>query len=193
VAIRVIFVTVLFWLCINTYIPFFQTLRVNTCGMVYPYSFIWAIYTVIVPGIIPPTSMIIFGVLAIRNRRQLQMRLNVRRRANNKRDSTLLIMLLSEVLVYVITTILFPIITLYKSVTNEQMKSVERQQIESFISFLATPFLIYINPSSTFYVYILSSKNYRKECKHMFRDWYISIIGRRNQVGAMPPINIQAN
>jgi hypothetical protein len=193
VAIRVIFVTVLFWFCINTYIPFFQTLRVNTCGMVPPYSLIWAIYTVIVPGILPPTGMIIFGVLAIRNRRQLQMRLNVRRRANNKRDSTLLIMLLSEVLVYVITTILFPIITVYKSVTSEEMKSVERQQIESFISILATPFLIYINPSSTFYVYILSSKNYRKECKQMFRDWYMRIIGRTNQVGAMPTINTQAN
>jgi hypothetical protein len=193
VAIRVIFGTVLLWFCINTYIPFFQSLRGNTCGMVAPYALIWAIYTVIVPGILPPTAMSIFGVLAIRNRRQLQIRLNTRRRAGSKRDYTLLMMLLSEVFIYVITTILFPIITVYKAVTNGEIKSVERQQIESFISFLATPFLIYINPSSTFYIYILSSKNYRKECKQMFIDWYMRIIGRRNQVGTMATVNAQAN
>jgi hypothetical protein len=193
VAIRIIFGAILFWFCINTYIPFFQTLIGNTCGMVAPYSLIWAIYTVIIPGILPPTGMTIFGLLAVRNRRQLQTRLNTRRRASSRRDYTLLIMLLSEVLVYVITTILFPIITVYKAVTSGEIKSFERQQIESFISFLASPFLIYINPSSTFYVYILSSKNYRKECKQMFIDWYIRIIGRRNQIGTMATVNAQTN
>jgi hypothetical protein len=62
-------------------------------------------------GIVPPALMCTFGILVIRSRRQLHARLN-RSDRNGRRDHALLVMLMSEVVVYIVTTILYPAVTL---------------------------------------------------------------------------------
>jgi hypothetical protein len=130
--------------------------------------------------------MIIFSVLAIQHRRELRTRLNTTR-VNNRRDDTLIIMLLSQVIVYVITTCLYPAITLYRAITNGQTKTSQSLQIETFVNFFSNTILVYLNPASAFYVYFTSSKSFRKECKTAFVRLYKKILRRRGQVAPGMP------
>ncbi|CAF1368112.1 unnamed protein product [Rotaria sp. Silwood1] len=193
VALRIIIGIVIAWPCINIYIPFVMTFTGNNCLMLGSTAFIWAIYTVVLPGIITPVSMSIFSLLAIRNRRRLQVRLNSKKNYGNKREYTLMVMLLSEVLVYVISTSLFPATTLYKAVTANIVKSVQRQQIENFIIFLGNSFLLFINPSATFYIFIVASHSYRQECKRVFLGLYMRVTGRMNKVATIATTNTLIN
>ncbi|CAF3727162.1 unnamed protein product [Rotaria sp. Silwood1] len=189
VALRIIIGLLIAWPCINIYIPLVTIYTVNSCSMDSLSALIWGIYTVIIPGILTPLLMSIFSILAIRNRHQLQERLNGSRNNTNKRDYTLMIMLLSEVLVYVICTSLFPATTLYKAVTTNIVKSVQRQQIENFIIFLGSTFLPFIVPSSTFYIFIIASHSYRQECKRAFLRLYMRLTRRTNRVSAFAGTN----
>jgi hypothetical protein len=47
-------------------------------------------------------------------------------------------------------------------ITNNLIKSEERQQIESFINYLTQSFLMYLNTALPFYIYILTSSSFRK-------------------------------
>ncbi|CAF0893774.1 unnamed protein product [Rotaria sordida] len=185
VAFRIIIGIIIAWPCINIYLLFVMIFTGKNCVMLSSFTFIWAIYTVVVPGILTPLLMTIFGLLAIRNRRRLQGRLNGNRNRNNKRDYTLMVMLLSEVLVYVISTSSFPVITLYKAITTNVVKSVQRQEIETFITFFGSSFLLYLNPSSTFYIFIIVSNNYRHECKRAFLRLCMRLTGGMNKVSTI--------
>ncbi|CAF2723785.1 unnamed protein product [Rotaria sp. Silwood2] len=189
VALRIIIVIVIAWLCINIYIPFVMTFTGNNCLMLGSTALIWAIYTVVVPGILTPVLMSTFGLLAIRNRRRLQGRLNGNRNYGNKRDYTLTVMLLSEVLVYILSTSFFPTTTLYKAVTTNVVKSVQRQRIENFVIFLGSNFLLFINPSATFYIFIIASRSYRQECKRVFLGLYMRLTRRMNKVATIATTN----
>jgi hypothetical protein len=145
------------------------------------YVIIYGLYVTICAGTLPPVLMIIFSVLTIRHRRELRTRLNTTR-VSNRRDDALMIMLLSQVIVYVITTCLYPAITLYRAVTNGKTKTTQSLQIETFVNFLGTALLVYLNPASAFYVYFTSSKSFRKECKTAFVHLYKKILRRRGQV-----------
>jgi hypothetical protein len=181
VAIRCIIATILIWPLLTIHIAILQNFSNSKCSMIGSYVLIYGIYASVASGICPPTLMSIFSVLAIRHRRELQTRLNTRRKGS-KRDHALMVMLLSEVLVYVITTFLYPTITLYLAITSQQTKNPERVQIESFLNFLGGSFLVYLNPAAAFYVYLAVSHSFRKELKQAFIHRYRQITGRNNRV-----------
>lgn len=183
IAIRLIIGVFLIWPLLNIHLTLSYNFTGSACVMIQSYTVFWAIYSIIVPGLLMPVLMGLFGILAITHRRQLQAKLNGSRRASRKRDYALIIMLFSEVMVYIVSTSLFPAVTLYQVITNNQVKSIERQQTEAFVNFLATSFLIYLNPSAGFYVYIVASQNYRMECKRALVRIYMRMTGRRAQVG----------
>ena len=182
VAIRLIIGVLLVWPVLDIHLPISMSYTEGGCLMVAPYSLIWAIYSVIVPGLLTPTLMGSFSVSAMLHRRQLQTRLNRRSGTSNKRNYTLMMMLFSEVFVYVVSTSLFPIITLYRAATNGEMKSVQSQQIEAFLYYLGTSLLIYISPSSGFYIYVVTSRNYRKKCKRALLRLYMRVTGQMAQI-----------
>jgi hypothetical protein len=180
-AIRIIIAHIFVWPLLTIHIAILQNYIGNKCFTSGPYILIYGVYVTIVAGTVPPVLMIIFSVLTIRYRRELRTRLNTAR-INNRRDDALTIMLLSQVVVYVITTSLYPAITLYRAITNGQTKSIESQQIETFVNFLGGSILVYLNPTSAFYVYFIASKNFRKECKTNFIRLYKRITRRRGRV-----------
>ncbi len=189
IAIRIIIAHLFIWPLITIHIPILQNLNGKSCGMSGSYIIIYGLYVTICSGTLPPVLMIIFSVLAIQHRRELRTRLNTTR-VNNRRDDTLIIMLLSQVIVYVITTCLYPAITLYRAITNGQTKTSQSLQIETFVNFFSNTILVYLNPASAFYVYFTSSKCFRKECKTAFVHLYKKIVRRRAQVA---PRMIQAH
>lgn len=193
VALGIIFGITLAWPCINIYMPVLTTFTGNSCITPASNTIGWGIYTVVVPGVLIPGSMIIFGLMTIRNRRRLRGRIAGNRNRSKKRDSTLTVMLLNEVLVYLLSTSLFPANTLYKAVTLNYIKSAQRQAIENLISYLGNTFLLYVNSSATFYVYIMASRTYRRECKRVLLRLWMHLTGKKNRVSSIPTIETAVN
>ena len=106
---------------------------------------------------LPPTLMITFGILAWYNLRKMRERVHPMDRSGQSRFSTvdrdLMRMLTGEVLVYVITTLLYPVNVLYGVVTTSLgvEKTPLRSAIESLIGFIISPLLNYIYCVAPFY------------------------------------------
>ena len=148
------------------------------------HSLIYAMYSTIVAGIVPPLLMAVLSIMTVRHRRELLARVNGTV-VQTRRDNAFQIMLLCQVIVYVSTTGLYPSITLYRAVTDGIQKSTERQQIETFLNFLGGSFLIYLNPSSSFYIYFIATKTYRRDCKMAFLKLRRRICGKGSQIEPM--------
>jgi hypothetical protein len=175
IAICLIIFICFIWPIIASHILALLTIKLGRCTAYGNYSLIYSIYSFIVAGFLPPTLMITFGFLTIRNLRDIHSRVrpNIIRIARiERKDHYLSVMLICEVIVYFISTIPYPIHTLYLTITRDTIKSETRLQIESFITFLAYSFLIYVNSASTFYIYISTSHAYRRQCQqYLIRCW----------------------
>ncbi|CAF0972517.1 unnamed protein product [Rotaria sordida] len=136
------------------------------------YNIIFSIYVFIIVGVAPPLLMIIFSLITLRNIRLAHRRIRpaLTFTGMHQRDYQLTRMLVSEVVVYILSTLPFPFNSLYNTVTISIAKSVDRQIIEAFINFITGTFLIFINPSSTFYIYLTTSKTFRSEVKAAFNN-----------------------
>lgn len=159
------------WPIIAVHIPILLTIQSGRCGMTNPYSLIYSIYSFIIAGLLPPALMVIFGIKTIRNLHLIHARIQPNADENfriKRKDYNLMVMLMWEVVVYLVSTTPYPIQTLYLAVTSNIIKTTLRLQIESFITFMAYSFLIYINSASPFYVYFSTSRTFRQECKQLF-------------------------
>ncbi|UJR32951.1 hypothetical protein I4U23_020414 [Adineta vaga] len=136
-------------------------------------------YSLVFNGMLPPLTMIIFGILTMRNIHRVRrlgivvdITTNVRRtqpqaRVFNKKERQMAIMLLSELFIYIIFSCMSPIILLYRLITQYQPKSLEMQMIEQFISSIIV-FILFIPYSINFYLNIMASKTFRKEILKIF-------------------------
>lgn len=175
IAICLVILISLAWPIIASHIPVLLTIKSGHCSAYGKYSLIYSIYLFIAAGFLPPTLMTIFGYLTIRSLHHMRARIRsniIRIPQIRKKDYYLVIMLISEVTIYLISTIPHPLHTLYITITRDIIKSSFRIQIESFIMFIANPFLIYINSAATFYIYICTSRAYRRQCRQLIiRCW----------------------
>ena len=73
-AFRFIPVVIGIWLFVPCHILIFNTIEKNRCIMPGLYSYLYAAYTVVCAGILPPSLMIIFGLLARHNLQLLRQR-----------------------------------------------------------------------------------------------------------------------
>lgn len=168
IAIFLIILTCSIWPVITSHILVLLTIESGHCNAYGIYSLIYSIYSFIVAGFLPPALMITFGFLAIGNLRHIHSRVRpsiIRIDHIRRKDYYLSVMLMCEVIIYCISTIPYPIQTLYLTITRDVIKSLSRIEIESFITFLAYSFLIYVNSASTFYIYIGTSHAYRRQCR----------------------------
>ena len=165
---RSIAIITIFWHLIALHIVIMTTVRNRRCGYFDLYSTLNSIYVLIFNCLIPPIIMAVFGYLAFRNMKRLHTRVQASGNASNgnivvhRQDRNMLAMLLAEVSVYVVTMSLYPVITLEVAVTSSVMKDVERIQIEGFLQFMSL-FLIYVNTSAPFVIYMAVSKAFRRE------------------------------
>ncbi|CAF1480899.1 unnamed protein product [Adineta steineri] len=163
------------WHIIPIHMAVFMTVSGGRCGAFGLYYVIYQVYNSTVLGLIPPISMSVFGLLAYRNMKRLHLR--IRPTGHNGDDSTgrhrrdrdLLLMVLTEVVVYVLTAVPFAFVVLEIAVTNYMgvVKSAERVEIESFLN-STTLTLLFVTCSSRFYTYFAVSKAFRKDCKTLF-------------------------
>jgi hypothetical protein len=179
-AIRLISVISILWLLI----PIHMIVEINVqnppprCGASGTYSIIYSVYAAIVTAI-PLTIMVVFSTLASQHLKRSRARVRPTAGSNvpitdqiKKRDGQFIIILISEVIVYFFSTILFPVYSIYSAVTSKTVKDANRTAIEGFIRYLALSFFIYVNSCSIFYIHLLASKTFRQECKRLILNLY---------------------
>jgi hypothetical protein len=173
VTLPVIFCIFIAWPLIALHIPILLTIQSGRCGTFGIYSLIYSSYSFLVAGLLPPALMVFFGFKAMRNLHAIHSRIQPNNNNDNnnfrikRRDYSLMVMLMWEVIVYLFSTIPYPVQTLDLAVTSNMMKSTLRLQIESFITFMAYSFLIYINSAAPFYIYVTTCRTFRHECKRL--------------------------
>ncbi|CAF1354659.1 unnamed protein product [Didymodactylos carnosus] len=180
VAYYLIPITALVWFIIPMHIVIFQTIDINRCTQVGFYLLFFSIYTVIFATIIPPLSMILFILLIFNNLKQIRKRIQPTLTPHQihikQRDYQLMKMLWLQVSVYICSTLLYPPALLYIAITKDIQKNNTRLAIESLMIFLTTGFLIYINVSMPFYLYLFISKTFRKEYKQIIMKYCLKYL-----------------
>ena len=172
--------SILFWLLFTIHIPIMRTIINGKCVLFGIYSTIYTFYAIIFVSSIPAIILGIFGYLTYRNIRQMHLRvhpmIHTRVDSNNsirRQDRDLLIIVISEVLLFIITTISFPLILLEMTISRYIIsnKSVQYSQIEIFILTIAY-LLLFANSAIPFYIYLISSKSFRRDFKQLIISAY---------------------
>ena len=173
-ALKMILGTIIFAMIVSIHLPIFQIIQNNRYGVYDTYGLFFSIYQIFLFGIVFPCLMIIFGFLLWKNLKTIRIRVHRGQRVNNsqpqllnKRDVNLMRFVLAEILTAILLTSLYPINTTYTTLTSNILKSQERLQIEGFINFVIMLLLFYLNYCMTFYLYIFTSKSFRREIKRL--------------------------
>jgi hypothetical protein len=181
VAIKLIVIMLIGWILIGVHIPILVTIRNNSCGTFDSYKLIYTIYQIPLAGIFPPLLMSIFAVRIIRILHQR----HVGRIRAEQRDRSLTRLLMAEVLVNIFAGIPVSIYLVYGAATYSVVdKSVQRLEIESFMLFI-TQFLIQLASAVPFYIFLLTSKQFRKDFNSMLVIYWYKYIRRRVRVAAL--------
>ena len=180
ITVRVIPAVMLFWTLLAVFPMMLRSLVNGACDVrLGTPSTIYTIYMLTVLSLFPLTSMITFGVLMIRSLKQIRMRVvpisdtdvSTTAPTLRKRDRDLMTMLAIELFLYVITTIPVTIALVYKTTTESHVKSSKRRDIESFVLYVTRLFLLYLNNSLSFWIYVSTSKSFRLECRNLLVKW----------------------
>lgn len=145
------------WCIIPVHMAIFVNNNTGRCGTPSFYAFAFGMYLLFFIGILPPTLMLTFGTLAWHNLQQMRRRVQpIDQKSQNrasKLDRDLMRMLTGEVLVYLITTLLYPANVLYGVVTTSMgvQKTPLRSAIDSLIGFIISPLLNYVYCVAPFY------------------------------------------
>jgi hypothetical protein len=146
------------------------------------YRIVLSYFNLIFLGLSPSFSMLIFGLLTLRNversKRLVVMPathlVNTTNQTNRKTNSHMLRMLIVQVLVYCITGLTFSIALIYTAIIANQTKNVYQVAQENMIN-AVVGMLTNVGPCLSFYLFTLSSGLFRKELKNLFC--------RRNRIG----------
>jgi len=175
-----IFFSIIFWVLLAIPALLMTSLVNGQCISSGVFQVIYSVDSILFIGFIPTIISAIFGYLTYRNMRQMKNRIQpvTQNKINanftiQRLDHDLLIIVIAEVFVYVVTTVLFPLIQLEMMITRYAMpnKSFQYSQIEIFILNIAY-FLLSINSAAPFYTYVISSKSFRRDFKQLITNTY---------------------
>jgi hypothetical protein len=175
-----IFFSFIFWLLSTIHVPIMMTVVHGQCTTSGVYSTIVTVYTIIFVSLIPWIILAIVGYLTHRGMRHMQNRVQpvVQNTINantsiQRRDRDLLIIVIAEIVTYVVTTALYPIIQLEMMISGyvAPNRSAQYLEIEYFILIIAY-FLLSINTAAPFYTYLISSKSFRRDFKQLIINGY---------------------
>lgn len=172
--------SIIFWSIFACHTIIMSTTMNGICAPSGIYSMINTAYLVIFVGLIPFILLVIFAYLTGRNIKQRSIRAQqtkqnglVQNRIPRQRDHNLLILVISEVVVYLITTFSYSIILLERMISTYIIsnKSVQYTIIEAFIT-NALLLLLTINNVAPFYIYFVASKSFRRDFKQFIINVY---------------------
>jgi hypothetical protein len=159
------------------------------------YRIVLSYYNLLVLGLFPSFSMLIFGMLTLRNIERSKRLLvvpstnleNPTQQTNRKTNRHMLRMLLLQVLVYCVTGLTFSVALIYTAIGASQPKNVfqvaQENMINAVVGMLST-----LGPCSSFYLFTLSSGLFRKELKTLICRF--NRIDNQSQQGQTRPLNL---
>ena len=172
------FSILMFFCCplIAVHIPIMNTVVSGQCVMTGIYSLIFAIYQMFIAGIFPPIMMMIFSCLAYHNmKKNVIVQGQSGQQIKHKHQRQLVSMVTTQIVVYILSAELVPVTTLYRTLTsNVQGKSQNQKSIESFIVFIASNFLLYLNTWAAFFIYYATSSSFRSD--------FIRVLKRKSRI-----------
>jgi hypothetical protein len=164
-------------LIIPLHVPIYETAENNTCVFIEA-ALYNSIYGIIMIGIIPPALMFILSLLIFHNLKLRQRRRQIYPTVNENlhtqaKDQQVLAMLLVQVVAYVVSSTPYTITSLYLALksNSQAVESMETKSITTFILFI-TDMLRLVCPFTSFYLFILVSRLYRKEMVLIMRNIY---------------------
>ncbi|CAF0826873.1 unnamed protein product [Rotaria sp. Silwood1] len=179
IARRAILIITFVWLLIPIHLFLYFRLESDGCvPQSGAYAKFFSAYSIAISGWPPPIVMIICGIISYRNLKKIRGRAVSRNVNNNqvngyvitpnhqrigRRDEQLTILIMYEVILYVITNLLYSINITYLTITSNYPKSAYQIHIESFITFFSSPFLVIINSCAPFYLYFIVSSKFRRD------------------------------
>ena len=168
---RTIAMIMIIWLLLPVHILIFYEVISGRCGANnISVALYHGIYTIITGNLLPVLAMLGCAIFIRRNlilrrerRRQLQTdEKNNNEHAQRTRDRQVFAMLLLQAIVYFITQTPWMIFLFYNAATiYVSNKSADRLAIERFVSAMCNT-ILYIFPSSSFFLYILASRTFRE-------------------------------
>lgn len=175
---KLLIIMCIVWMIAGLHLPIFMDIRNGVCWMFDFYKFFYPIYQTILVGILPPVLMSVFGFLTIRSLRHRHVvNTHIRRK-----DHDLMRMLIAEIIINILTSISFSGNLLYSTATFFIInKSALRIEIEGFVNFLSQ-FLIHLLSVAPFYLFISSSKSFRRELHDILIIWWYKYILRHVRV-----------
>ncbi len=189
-------ITTIFWFIGPIHLPILSTIQSGSCIMPGIYNLIFGIYVFIFAGFIPPVLMSMFSLITLRNLHSSRVRVHASHTQTNhlmrQRDIHLTRMLIAQVIVYVLTTTPYPLNTIYQAITISIDKSINREIIESFVYFITGTFLLFINPTVSFYIYISTSKAFRGELKAACRNLWQKCFYKQRNLSTIPNTNLRS-
>ena len=190
---RIIPIVIIFCYLIAIHMIIFLDIVGNSCGLFHVSASTYnSIYVIVTISILIPVSMFTIALLIFYNLKKRQkQRQNLQLTVPNRdviRDKKVLFVLLTKLLLYFISTVLYAPNAIYVAITQNAVKSTDRQTIESFINSLAVNF-IYIYPGLSFFAFTLSSYEFRKE---LLKLLHLSRFQRPQRM-RIAPLNSAAN
>ena len=169
----------IFWLVVACHVPIMTTIVNGRCTRVDPYATIYTLYIVSVVGLIPSITLITFASLTYRNVRRLRRRIqptapdgSVANGSIQRRDRDLLVLVFSEVIVYVSTTSWFPVILLEMMISQYIMSTKSLQYLQAeMLAFNVAILLLNVYSAAPFYTYVISSASFRRDFQQLIMHW----------------------
>jgi len=187
IAVRLIFITGLFWSLFIIQFASKRSIKNQLCSIHnHFYTLIYTIYYLFFAGIIPPLLILIFSFLLMKNLKQMRTHIQSQSPSRKttitilrKRDRDLMRMVLIEVLFYFINTMPFSIFLIYRILTKDHIKNKEQKQIELFINYMTQSFLMYFNTVLPFFIYVSTSSSFRRKLTNIFKKLTRSMLKQR--------------
>jgi len=178
IAHRVIVIIILFWSIICSHRLIFYEIQGNICGIVTNMgaALYHSAYVIIGGGILPTMIMITCACFIRRNlshKQQRRIQFSSMRNVENSFDQQVLKILFIQIICYIIFIIpqMGNLVFNTISVTIPNRSS-DHLAIEQFVTFIAE-FMLYLFPVTSFYLYTLNSRTFRKELLKSFGTTHI--------------------
>ena len=178
IAHRVIIAVIVVWSIICSHRLIFYEIKDNICGIVnsMPAALYHSAYVIIGGGVLPTGIMITCALFIYRNlvhKQQRRRQLTVSQRQERPFNQQLLRLLITQIIFYIIFIIpqLCNLVFNTVSITIPN-RSKEYLAVEQFVQFIAE-LMLYLFPVTSFYLYTLTSRTFRKELIKFLRATHL--------------------
>ena len=169
-----IVIAILVWLILPIHTIVFTYVDQGQCTKSATYSIFLTLYSLIVINLIPTIMFILFTYLTLQNMKQVGRRARINtKNFLQQRERDLLILIISEIIFQITTTILYPIIQFEMLITQYifEVKPYNYIQLETVL-FQISLLLLYMNSAAPFFIYLLSAKSFRQGFIQLFITLY---------------------